>query len=79
MFLGLFEILFFIIGIWFITTQMIFPAIRNTKMFPIFRKEAQLKETLTEINQQIREKKLEKVIEQTKKELDPAVEETKNQ
>lgn len=51
----------------FVITQMLFPLIRNTKMFPLFRKEGKLNEKLAEVNQQVVEKGIETEITKTKK------------
>jgi hypothetical protein len=74
MFLRLLELVFLIGGIWAIVTQIFFPAIRGTQVFPMFRREAKLVEELVEANQQVREKKLEDSIVQAKKELQPTQE-----
>ena len=71
MFLRVLEIISVIAALWFVITQILFPAIRGTKVFPIFRREAKLVEELVGVNQKIREKKLEDTIKETKKNLDP--------
>jgi hypothetical protein len=48
--------------------QMIIPAIRGTKMFPMFRRERKLKEKVIDLNQKVAEKELESEIETIKKE-----------
>jgi hypothetical protein len=71
MLLFILETVFLILGIWVVVTQIFFPAIRGTQVFPMFRKEAKLVEELVEVNQKVREKGLEDTIKETKKELDP--------
>jgi hypothetical protein len=75
MYLRILEAIFLIGGLWFIITQMIFPAIRGTQVFPIFRKEAKLIGELVEVNQKVREKGLEDTIKETKKQFEPKPEE----
>ena len=46
----------------FIITQIIIPALRGTKAFPMFRREAKLKDELLSRNQQEYEQSLEKEV-----------------
>jgi hypothetical protein len=54
--------------LWMFITQIFFPLLRGTLIFPIFRREAMLCDELEKVRQKVAEKKLEEEIEFTKRE-----------
>lgn len=71
-------VIFFIIELallftvaWFILTQVLSPAVRGKKLFPLFRKEQKLKTTLVSQEQEFVEQRLEQAIEQNEQLLHP--------
>ena len=66
MFLIFLKIVVVIFIVWVLVTQILIPGIKDTKIFPFFRKEKQLTKDLEEVNQQIKEKEIEKKIAITK-------------
>ena len=56
---------------WFILTQVLSPAVRGKKLFPLFRKEQKLKTALVSQEQEFVEQRLEQAIEQNEQLLHP--------
>ena len=56
---------------WFILTQVLWPAFRGKKLFPLFRKEQKLKDVLVEQEQEFVEQRLKKAIEDNEQLLHP--------
>jgi predicted Holliday junction resolvase-like endonuclease len=69
MYLKIAEIIICTVVIWFIITQIIIPGFYGTKSFPLFKKEAKLKDKLVEVQQEIKEKELEETINKAKEKL----------
>lgn len=69
-FLRLIEFIILSMVLWMIFTQIIFPIFEDRSLFPIFRKRYnKLQDDLSEVNQQAREKDLEKEIQAKKDSL----------
>lgn len=62
MFVRLVELALGLILLWHLITQVIVPAVRGTKLFPMFEKEAKLRSDLEGAKQAVEEKKLEQEI-----------------
>lgn len=57
------EILLLIATTWFVVTQVIVPAVRGKKLFPLFTKEQELKSVMISQEQQFAEQRLSEQIE----------------
>lgn len=68
----LFELTLLTLGLLFVVTQLLIPALKGTALFPAFRKEGKLKATLVEQRQEYVEQQLEKVVVENEQELHPA-------
>ena len=66
MYLFIFKAVVVIFIMWLLITQILIPGLKDTKIFPLFRREKQLTKDLEEVNQQIKEKVIEKKIAVTK-------------
>lgn len=64
MFLKLMEFFFVFVLAWFIITQIIWPFLRGTAFFPIFRRERNLGDKIVDLKQRELEEALEKEIEE---------------
>lgn len=69
MFLYLGEVALLTVVFLIVITQILYPLIRDTKTFPLFRKEGKLTEKLADINQKIVEKGIETEITNKKRRL----------
>ena len=65
------ELILLFTAAWFILTQVMWPAVRGKKLFPLFRKEQKLKTVLVEQEQEFVEQRLEKAIEENDQLLHP--------
>lgn len=68
MFVSLMELCAFILVLYVIIFQIIIPAMRGTKLFPVIRRSAKLEKTITDLNQKVEEKEIETEIKNLKKE-----------
>jgi len=66
MYLVLLKMVVIIFIMWLLVTQILIPGLKDTKIFPFFRREKQLTKDLEDVNQQIKEKVIEKKIAVTK-------------
>lgn len=73
MFFALIEIVLVVSILWFIFTQVALPGVRGTALFPMFRRESKLKETLIEQHQSAREQALEREIASNQEVLTPSI------
>lgn len=68
----LFEVTMVFLTLWFIVSQVMYPAFRGTVLFPWFRKERELKATILEQHQELVEQQLEQTIAENDKVLTPS-------
>lgn len=61
------EIIFLLVAVVFLITQVAWPLVRGTKLFPIFRREAELEKKLDDKRQNDLEQGLERELGQGKK------------
>ena len=69
MLLRLFEQGFLLLAALFVITQLLIPAIRGTRSFPLFTRERELQNELTDVQQAELEAQLEKTIKEKKEKL----------
>lgn len=70
---ALIELLLIFLTAWFIVKQLLIPAIRGTVVFPMFRKEHDLRTIVLEQRQQAVEQSLERAIAEQNEVLTPSV------
>jgi|WetSurMetagenome_2_1015567.scaffolds.fasta_scaffold553062_1 hypothetical protein len=58
MLLAALELVFIALMALFMTTQVFYPLVRRTQLFPILRKEAIIQNAIDKVNQKVVEKKL---------------------
>lgn len=63
MILRVFEFIAIVVIVMFIVTQMLLPSLSGGKLFPLFRKTGELEAELAEATQEVKDAKLEKVVE----------------
>jgi hypothetical protein len=62
MFLRILEVILFLLASYVIISQIIVPAINNTRFFPFFNKVYKKKEELIQVNEKLEEAKIEEQI-----------------
>lgn len=68
---ALIEFILLCVIAWVVVTQVLWPAVRGKRLFPMFRTEQKLKSVLVDQEQEFAEQRIAKAIEQNEQSLHP--------